>query len=620
MSLKNGHFYNAEIAKANQSRRQFVTGLAVGGILVGLSPLTALAKNQQSTIAETSSPSAKHLYGTTFNLEINELPVNFTGSTVMATAINGQLPAPTLHWREGDTITINVTNRLKESTSIHWHGIILPSEMDGVPGLSYSGIGPGETFQYRFKVQQAGTYWYHSHTRFQEQTGIYGAIVIEPREPRFSSDQDHVVLLSDWSDTDPETIFTNLKKMSSYYSQTEPTTSELLNSTTFTDAWNMRMMWNKMRMSPRDLSDVTGYTYTFLTNGVTPAGNWTVLFKRGQKIRLRFVNASAMTYFDVRIPGLKMTVVAADGQDVEPVTIDEFRIAVAETLDVIVSPADDSGYAIFAQAIDRSGYAMGALSPNSTVRPQIPLMDPIPSLTMADMGMAMSDMNMSGANMTDKHRMDTSGMNPMDMPNERNMDMSGMSGMEMSGGHKMSMSMNSHQYVPISHHYATEFGPGNTKRIEQASTALDDPGAGLRNNGRRVLTYADLHTLGGPLDPRPPEREIELHLTGNMERYLWSFNGIPYSEAKPILLHYGERVRIILINDTMMNHPIHLHGMWSEVETANGEFQVRKHTVNVRPAQRISYLVHADAKGRWAYHCHMLYHMDAGMFRAVVVA
>lgn len=620
MSLKNGHFYNAEIAKANQSRRQFITGLAVGGILVGLSPLTALAKNQQSTIAETSSPSAKHLYGTTFNLEINELPVNFTGSTVMATAINGQLPAPTLHWREGDTITINVTNRLKESTSIHWHGIILPSEMDGVPGLSYSGIGPGETFQYRFKVQQAGTYWYHSHTRFQEQTGIYGAIVIEPREPRFSSDQDHVVLLSDWSDTDPETIFTNLKKMSSYYSQTEPTTSELLNSTTFTDAWNMRMMWNKMRMSPRDLSDVTGYTYTFLTNGVTPAGNWTVLFKRGQKIRLRFVNASAMTYFDVRIPGLKMTVVAADGQDVEPVTIDEFRIAVAETLDVIVSPADDSGYAIFAQAIDRSGYAMGALSPNSTVRPQIPLMDPIPSLTMADMGMAMSDMNMSGANMTDKHRMDTSGMNPMDMPNERNMDMSGMSGMEMSGGHKMSMSMNSHQYVPISHHYATEFGPGNTKRIEQASTALDDPGAGLRNNGRRVLTYADLHTLGGPLDPRPPEREIELHLTGNMERYLWSFNGIPYSEAKPILLHYGERVRIILINDTMMNHPIHLHGMWSEVETANGEFQVRKHTVNVRPAQRISYLVHADAKGRWAYHCHMLYHMDAGMFRAVVVA
>lgn len=620
MSLKNGHFYNAEIAKTNQSRRQFVTGLAVGGILVGLSPLTALAKNQQSTIAETSSPSAKHLYGTTFNLEINELPVNFTGSTVMATAINGQLPAPTLHWREGDTITINVTNRLKESTSIHWHGIILPSEMDGVPGLSYSGIGPGETFQYRFKVQQAGTYWYHSHTRFQEQTGIYGAIVIEPREPRFSSDQDHVVLLSDWSDTDPETIFTNLKKMSSYYSQTEPTTSELLNSTTFTDAWNMRMMWNKMRMSPRDLSDVTGYTYTFLTNGVTPAGNWTVLFKHGQKIRLRFVNASAMTYFDVRIPGLKMTVVAADGQDVEPVTIDEFRIAVAETLDVIVSPADDTGYAIFAQAIDRSGYAMGTLSPNSTIRPQIPLLDPIPSLTMADMGMAMSDMDMSGANMTDKHRMDTSGMNPMDMPNERNMDMSGMSGMEMSGGHKMSMSMNSRQYVPISHHYATEFGPGNTKRIEQASIALDDPGAGLRNNGRRVLTYADLHTLGGPLDPRPPEREIELHLTGNMERYLWSFNGIPYSEAKPILLHYGERVRIILINDTMMNHPIHLHGMWSEVETANGEFQVRKHTVNVRPAQRISYLVHADAKGRWAYHCHMLYHMDAGMFRAVVVA
>ncbi len=571
------------------SRRRFVRGLALGGVLFGLAPLSRLAKASPVRV----SPAV--LRGTDFNLDIAETPVNFTGHPAIATAINGQVPAPVLHWREGDTVTINVTNRMNVSASIHWHGILLPADMDGVPGLSYPGIAPGETFQYRFKVQQAGTYWYHSHTGFQEQTGMYGAIVIEPRETEpFPGDRDYVVLLSDWTDTDPQTVFDNLKKMGSYYSLTEPTVPELLTAAGregFAKAWKERMQWDRMRMSPRDLSDVTGYTYTYLTNGTTPEGNWTGLFKRGEKVRLRFINGSAMTYFDVRIPGLQMTVVAADGQNVDPVSIDEFRIAVAETLDVIVSPSDDRAYTIFAQSIDRSGYAAGTLAPREGMRAETPAMDPVPSLTMADMGMDMS--KMEGMTAVSKQ------------------------GLQATPGMK---NMGGSQTVAVPFHYPTEYGPSNTKRIEVASTALDDPGAGLRHNGRRVLSYADLHTLGGPIDPREPEREIELHLTGNMERYMWSFNGVPYSQAKPLLFHYGERLRIVLVNDTMMNHPIHLHGMWSEVETAEGHFQVRKHVVNVRPAQRISYRVSADARGRWAYHCHLLYHMDAGMFRAVVVA
>jgi len=581
------------LAMPDLPRRRFVQGLAAGGVLLGMSPFI---KPAWASVDNTATGQTHMLAGTEFDLVIAEAPVNFTGKPAIGTTINGQLPAPTLYWREGDTVTLNVTNRMNVSTSIHWHGMILPADMDGVPGLSYPGIAPGKTFQYRFKVQQSGTFWYHSHTRFQEQTGLYGAIVIEPREPeRFPSDREHVVVLSDWTDTDPEQVFDNLKKMGSYYSRTELTTPEIFKQAGmegFAKAWKERMVWNRMRMSPRDLSDVTGYTYTYLTNGVTPEGRWTGLFSRGEKVRLRFVNASAMTYFDVRIPGLKLTVVAADGQDVEPVSIDEFRLAVAETLDVIVSPGDDRAYTIFAQAIDRTGYAAGTLAPREGMRGEIPPMDPVPNLGMADMGMDMSKM----AGMTTD-------------------SVKSMPGMDMGG-----MDMGGSQTVPIHHHYATEYGPMNTKCIEVASTALDDPGAGLRHNGRRVLSYADLHTIGGPLDPREPTREIELHLTGNMERYLWSFNGVPYSEAKPILFHYGERLRIVLVNDTMMNHPIHLHGMWSEVETAQGQFQVRKHTVNVRPAQRISYLVNADARGRWAYHCHMLYHMDAGMFRAVVVA
>ncbi|HET8709748.1 MAG TPA: copper resistance system multicopper oxidase, partial [Spongiibacteraceae bacterium] len=368
------------------SRRRFVQGLAACGALTALAPFAR-------AIGMSARPPAV-LRGNTFNLDIGEMPVNFTGNPAIATAVNGSVPAPTLCWREGDTVTINVTNRLRVPSSIHWHGIILPTDMDGVPGLSFAGIAPRATFQYRFQVKQAGTFWYHSHSGFQEQTGLYGAIVIAPRNgERFVADREHVVMLSDWTDTDPQQVYANLKKMSSYYSRAEPTLPELFRAMKqqgFAQAWQERMMWNRMRMSPRDLSDVTGYTYTFLTNGYAPADNWTGLFARGEKVKLRFINASAMTYFDVRIPGLEMTVVAADGQDVEPVSIDEFRLGVAETLDVIVTPSGDRAYTIFAQAIDRSGFAAGTLAPQIGMRAEIPVLDAIPTLSMADMGMDMS--------------------------------------------------------------------------------------------------------------------------------------------------------------------------------------------------------------------------------------
>ncbi len=590
----------ARASSMNPSRRRFVQGLAAGGALAGLGfldkPVWALGAPAQ----------LRELSGTDFDLVLDETPVNFTGKMGVATTINGQVPGPVLRWREGDTITLRVTNRRKSSSSIHWHGIILPSQMDGVPGLSFAGIAPGETFTYRFKVGQSGTYWYHSHSGFQEQTGQYGSIVIEPRErDPFAYDRDYVVLLSDWTDASPQFVFSRLKEMDGYYNYAKLTAVDFLKDARkdgLISAFRSRQMWNEMRMSPRDLTDVSGATYTYLMNGATPSGNWRGLFRRGEKVRLRIVNGSAMSYFDVRIPGLKMTVVAADGQNVHPVSVDEFRIGVAETYDVIVEPHDDRAYTIFAQSIDRSGYARGTLAPSADMEAIVPPMDPVPTLTMADMGMSMKGMDMSG--------MDMKGMN------HGGMDMKGMN----HGGMGMKGVRANHDMMEVKYHSPSEYGPGTVMHVDQVSTRLDDPGVGLRNNGRRVLTYADLKTLGTWLDPREPGRDIEIHLTGNMERYMWSFNGVKFSDAEPIRFTYGERLRIVLVNDTMMDHPIHLHGLWSEVEAPDGSFQVRKHTVSVKPGHAVSYRVLADAKGRWAYHCHLLYHMDAGMFREVRVA
>jgi CopA family copper-resistance protein len=546
------------------------------------------------------------LSGNHFHLDIGKTPVNFTGADRFATSVNRSLPGPILHWKEGQTVTIKVTNHLKEPTSIHWHGILLPFRMDGVPGISFPGIAPGKTFTYRFPVKQSGTYWYHSHSGFQEQVGLYGPLVIEPAEgERYPTERDYVVMLNDWTDNNPLDIFQLLKKQSDFYNFNEPTVMDFLHDVRtegLETALQKRRMWNLMRMSPTDLSDVTGYAYTYLMNGMTASDNWSGLFKRGEKVRLRFINGSAMTYFDVRIPGLKMTVVAADGQDVEPVTVDEFRIAVAETYDVIVEPTDDRAWTIFAQNIDRSGFVRGTLTPHPGLAAPVPPMDKPQQLTMMDM--------------------------MGNMPHGEGHEMPGMAGMEGMKGmpnmphHGMtSMNMDTMPKSSGVRHAVTEFdNPGVAMRMDHPRTNLDDPGIGLRNNGRRCLTYADLHTIGGSIDPREPSREIELHLTGNMQRYVWSFDGVKFAEAKPIHFRYGEKLRIKLVNDTMMNHPIHLHGMWSEIENPEGRFQVRKHTVNVRPAQRVCYDVTADALGRWAYHCHLLYHMDAGMFREVVVS
>jgi CopA family copper-resistance protein len=563
------------------SRRRFVQGLALGGAFAGIglwrpSPVWALTSDGQPTVPG----------GTDFSLDVIEASVNYTGAPRLATTVNGSVPGPVLRMRQGSAVTLRVTNRLRVPTSIHWHGIVLPSRMDGVPGISFPGIAPGETFVYRFTLRQSGTYWYHSHSGFQEQTGLYGALVVEPDGPeRHPAERDYVVMLNDWTDENPEQVYAKLKKQSDYYNQTRPTVADFLRDAHragLSSALAQRRMWNAMRMDPTDLGDVSGLTYTYLMNGAAPAGNWTGLFRAGEKIRLRFINGSASTIFDVRIPGLKMTVVSADGQDVEPVAIDEFRIAVAETYDVIVEPADERAYTLFAQSIDRSGYARGTLAPRPGMEAAVPALD-------ARVWLGMRDMKGDMGGMGDTHASHD------------------MAGMDMGE-------------APVVRHARTEVGPGVDMHVNTPRTNLDDPGVDLRDNGRRVLTYADLYTIGGPIDTREPGREIELHLTGNMERYMWSFDGVKFSDAKPVHFNTGERLRIVLVNDTMMNHPIHLHGMWSELEDEDGQFQVRKHTINVQPAQRIGYAVTANAPGRWAYHCHMLYHMQAGMMREVVVS
>lgn len=605
------------------NRRRFVTGLAMGGVMAGFgirgtSLLAAPVANRQVPV----------LRGTSFDLIIGEQAVNFTGAPRFATTINGSLPAPVLRFKEGERVILKVSNTLPEDSSIHWHGLILPTEMDGVPGLSFGGIKPGGSYTYSFDVSQSGTYWYHSHSGFQEQTGLYGAIIIDPQEPEpFAYDRDYVVMLSDWTDEDPVDVYAKLKKMSHYYN---------FNERTVVDTWrdikergvkatfSAREMWNQMRMSESDISDVTGYTYTFLMNGQTPAEGWKGMFKQGERVRLRFINGSAMTFFDVRIPGLKMTVVAADGQYVKPVTVDEFRMGVAETFDVIVEPDGDRAYTLFAQAIDRSGYARGSLTPDDSLIAEIPALDPAPVLTHQDMGMGGMDHSMHSMggmqNMDSEGEMDHS-MHTMgssidaDLSME-DMDLS-MEGMKHSDGTNYAME---HAVRDRSvHHAASEYGPHVDMRASNPQYRLDDPGVGLRNNGRQVLTYADLRNLNPTQDIRDPNREIDLHLTGNMSRYMWSINGVKYSDADPLILNYGERVRINFVNDTMMNHPMHLHGMWSELESGDTRYLPRKHTVVVQPGAKVSFQVTADAKGRWAFHCHLIYHMP-GMFREVYVS
>ncbi|WP_439889157.1 copper resistance system multicopper oxidase [Pseudomonas sp. MBLB4123] len=583
---------------AKTSRRTFVKGLTAGGILAGLglwrTPVWAVTSPGQPTM----------LAGTDFELFIGETPVNITGKARTAMTINGGLPGPILRWREGDTVTLRVRNRLSEDTSIHWHGIILPANMDGVPGLSFHGIAPNGMYEYKFKVQQNGTYWYHSHSGLQEQAGVYGPIIIDAKEPEpFQYDRDYVVMLTDWTDEDPNRLMAKLKKQSDYYNFNKRTVGDFIDDVSengWSEAVADRKMWAEMKMSPTDLADVSGYTYTYLMNGQAPNGNWTGLFKPGEKLRLRFINGSAMSYFDVRIPGLKMTVVAADGLHVEPVSVDEFRIAVAETYDVIVEPASAEAYTIFAQSMDRTGYARGTLAVREGLSAAVPEVDPRPLIGMDDMGMDHGSMGGMGG-------MDHGSMAGMDHSQMAGMDHGQMGGMAAMGGQMQA------------HPASEENNPLVDMQTMMPTSKLADPGMGLRDNGRRVLTYADLKSTFPDPDGREPSRTIELHLTGHMEKFAWSFDGIKFSDSEPVRLKYGERLRITLVNDTMMTHPIHLHGMWSDLEDDNGNFMVRKHTIDMPPGSKRSYRVTADALGRWAYHCHLLLHMEMGMFREVRV-
>lgn len=611
--------------ESRTSRRTFVKGLAAAGMLGGLglwrSPSWAAA----------GSTALSTLTGTEFDLSIGEMPVNITGKRRTAMVINGGLPGPLLRWKEGDTVTLRVRNKLDAATSIHWHGIILPPNMDGVPGLSFAGIEPGGMYVYQFKLQQNGTYWYHSHSGFQEQVGVYGPLVIEAKEPEpFKYDREHVVMLTDWTDEDPASLMRTLKKQSDYYNFHKRTVGDFVNdvadkgwAATLAD----RKMWAEMKMNPTDLADVSGATYSYLLNGQAPNMNWTGLFRPGEKLRLRFINGSAMTYFDIRIPGLKMTVVASDGLYVNPVEVDELRIAVAETYDVIVEPTGEA-YTVFAQSMDRTGYARGTLAVRDGLVAPVPPLDPRPLVTMDDMGMGgmdhggMDHGSMKGTNSAagdDMQTMSSMGGSPMPamdhskMSSVQGMDHSAMAGMDhgsMSGMGGMTMQ---------SHPASEKNNPLVDMQAMTPTAKLNDPGLGLRNNGRKVLTYADLRSTFEDPDGREPSRTIELHLTGHMEKFAWSFDGIKFSEAHPLVLKYGERVRIVLVNDTMMTHPIHLHGMWSDLEDEEGNFLVRKHTIDMPPGSKRSYRVTADALGRWAYHCHLLYHMEMGMFREVRV-
>lgn len=573
------------------SRRRFIEGMAAVVATAGFGISRGWARDDRS--------SGQTLSGTHFDLTIGSTPVNFTGRARMATTVNDTLPGPILRFREGETVTLNVRNTLSEHSSIHWHGLLLPNAMDGVPGLTFRGIKPGETFKYQFPIRQSGTYWYHSHSGMQEQTGLYGALILEPRgrEP-YSYQREFVVMLNDWTDEDPMTIVSNLKQQGDYYNYNRRTLGTFLKdakrdglSATVDD----RLMWGQMRMSPTDIMDVTGATYTFLMNGQPPGANWTGLFSPGEKVRLRFINGSAMSTFDVRIPGLAMTVVQADGSNVEPIEIDEFRIGVAETYDVIVTPWGDA-YTIFAQAEDRSGYARGTLATRAGLSAAIPPMDAAPMRSMADMGMA--------------------GMGGIDM---KGMDMKGMSHDPMPG-----MKMPMDRSIPTTNADGVDVtslhGKPSVDNIAmETKDRLGEPGTGLENNGRRVLTYRDLRSIKQHAAIRPT-RAIEFHLTGNMERWIWGFNGKKFSEAEAINIKLGERIRFVLINDTMMEHPIHLHGYLFEVENGNGDRLPLKHTVNVKPGERMSFVFTADAPGHWAFHCHLMFHMEMGMFRTVLVS
>jgi len=558
-----------------------------------------------------------------------------------AVTVNGSLPAPLLRFRQGQEVELRVTNRLKERASIHWHGILLPNEMDGVPGVTFKGIEPGETFVYRFPVKQYGTYWYHSHSAMQEQLGLYGPLVIEPAEPEpFTYDREYVVVLSDWTFANPARLLAMLKKQSNFSNLQQRTLGDFFDDVSaqgFKRTWAERAEWGKMRMDPTDVADLTGTYFTYLVNGRPGATPWTGIFRPGERVRLRIINSAATTHFDFRIPGLKMTVVQADGQHVKPVEVEEFRMGAAETYDVLVEPTEDRPYALFAETTDRSGYALGTLAPREGMAPQIPQRRKRQLRTMADMGMAampkgdsaMGDMDMGKAGAGKSEAADgmsaaehaaMTAAKPVPPTDDAMAGMPGMNSQVSTPSAPSSPEKMAGMKDPgDSGGMKNKFGPGNSMVAMSPVNRANEPGTGLGEDGWRVLVYRDLIALDGRALPQP-EREIVMNVTGNMERFIWGFDGKKFSEVGPIPLRFGERVRITFINHTMMEHPLHLHGMFMELENGADGTPPLKHTVTVKPGEKISVLVTADARGDWAFHCHLLYHMEAGMFRVFSVA
>ncbi len=608
--------------KTNQ-RRKFIKNLAYSGGALALA--NSMSASWASPLGRTKSAADVAnltnnygdgvVSGETINLTIAKQPKRIAGGISNPITLNGLSPGPLVRLKEGQSVKINVTNQLKDSSSIHWHGFILPFNMDGVPGVSFPGIEPNATFSYQFDVNQNGTYWYHSHSGLQEQLGHLGPIIIDPKDGDIGADREHVVLLSDWTFEDPHDVFRHLKVAEGYYNYQQRTiqdTVQDIKKQGFINALKERAMWAEMRMNPRDILDVTGSTYTYLMNGRDASTNWTALYKPNESVRLRLINGSSMTYFDFRIPGLEMTVIAADGQAIKPVTVDEIRIAVAEIYDVIVRPKGSTTYTLYAESMDRSGYVRGTLSTELGNQADIPALREMPERGMAAMGMGnMSSMdgmsNMQGSSSKDAMKNDP--------------DMSMMKGMKQSKSMQMATNEKS---LPIDNiaieHNKDAHGAGASMIAKNPTSRLNEPGIGLENVEHRVLLYSDLVGAKSWPDEREPTQTIELHLTGNMERYMWSFDGLKFNEVKgPVHFKYGERIRLILVNDSMMNHPIHLHGMWMELENGNYP-RPRKHTISLKPSEKVSLLISADAPGEWAFHCHLLYHMEAGMFRVVSVS
>ncbi len=579
------------------------------------------------------------LAGNDIALRIAHQMMMIDGRESHAIGINGTVPAPLIRLREGQTVRLTVTNDLDEDSSIHWHGLLVPFQFDGVPGVSFPGIKPRSTFVYEFPIIQAGTYWYHSHSGLQEQSGHYGPIVIDPAgDDPIQSDREHVVVLSDHSPMHPHTIYRKLKQVGGgYFNYQRQTLSGLLAGED--QPLKERLDWAKMRMDPADISDITGSTYTYLVNGHGPKDNWTALFRPGERVRLRFVNASAMTTFNVRIPGLKLTVVQADGLNVKPVEVDEFQIGVAETYDVIVTPIDERAYTLVGEAVDRSGMARATLAPREGMAAEVPALRKRPLATMKDMGMDMSSME-PGAPAT------APAMPGMDQatsgPDVSASTAGGMAGTDMASGAVMpgmdhgtgattspdasaigamaGMAMGAMSMRDPANAPQVKMGPGVQTISPMPADRTGEPGQGLEDAGHRVLVYRDLMAMERNPDVRAPDRAMEIHLTGNMESYMWSFDGVKMSDKRePIPFLENERVRVTLVNDTMMAHPIHLHGHFFELVTGHGEYAPRKHTVNVAPGGKVTFDFTADAVGDWAFHCHMLYHMHAGMMRVVSV-